>query len=81
VELRQALTALAMALVPVAAAAQVDRFAVVVGNDQGQPPDAALAYAEADASRVAAMLQEVGGVRPENSSFSAGKTRARFAAP
>ena len=65
-ELRQALTTLAMALVPVAAAAQVDRFAVVVGNDQGQPPDAALAYAEADAARMAAMLQEVGGVRPEN---------------
>src|SRR5256886_1329368 len=66
VELRQALTAIAIALLPAAAAAQVERFAVVVGNDQGQPPDAALLYAEADASRVAAMLQEVGGVRPEN---------------
>jgi hypothetical protein len=66
VELRQALTALAVALVPAAAAAQVERFAVVVGNDQGQPPDASLNYAETDAARVAAMLQEVGGVRPEN---------------
>ncbi len=65
-ELRQALTALAIALLPAAAAAQVERFAVVVGNDQGQPPDAPLLYAETDASRVAAMLQEVGGVRPEN---------------
>ena len=64
VELRQAL--IALVLLPAAAAAQVERFAVVVGNDQGQPPDAALLYAEADASRVAAMLQEVGGVRPEN---------------
>jgi Caspase domain len=66
VELRQALTALAVALVPAAAAAQVERFAVVVGNDRGQPPDADLLYAEKDAARVAGMLQEVGGVRPEN---------------
>src|SRR5262249_21875771 len=49
-----------------AAAAQVERFAVVVGNDAGQPPDAALAYAETDAARMASVLQEVGGVRPEN---------------
>jgi caspase domain-containing protein len=66
VELRQALTALAIALYPAVAAAQVERFAVVVGNDRGQPPDADLSYAETDAARVAAMLQEVGGVRPEN---------------
>ncbi len=64
-ELRQALVALA-ALLPVAAAAQVERFAVVVGNDAGQAPDVALSYAETDASRVASVLQEVGGVRPEN---------------
>jgi len=64
VELRQAL--IALVLLPAAAAAQVERFAVVVGNDQGQPPDLALSYAETDASRVGAMLQEVGGVRPEN---------------
>ncbi len=64
-ELRQALIALA-ALLPAAAAAQVERFAVVVGNDVGQPPDVALSYAETDASRVASVLQEVGGVRPEN---------------
>src|SRR2546428_352434 len=43
-----------------------ERFAVVVGNDQGQPPDLPLKYAETDAARVASMLQEVGGVRPEN---------------
>jgi hypothetical protein len=65
VELRQALIALAVLLLPAAAAAQ-ERFAVVVGNDQGQPPDLPLSYAETDASRVASMLQEVGGVRPEN---------------
>jgi hypothetical protein len=65
-ELRQALTALALALAPAAALAQVERFAVVVGNDHGQPPDVDLRYAETDAARVAATLQEVGGVRPEN---------------
>ena len=65
-ELRQALIALALATLPAAAAAQAERFAVVVGNDQGQPPDLPLSYAETDAARVASMLQEVGGVRPEN---------------
>ena len=65
VELRQALIALG-ALLPAAAFAQVERFAVVVGNDVGQPPDVALAYAETDAARMAGVLQEVGGVRPEN---------------
>ena len=64
--LRQALTALAVALLPAAPAAQVERFAVVVGNDEGEPPDVPLRWAEADATRVAAVLQEVGGVRPEN---------------
>ena len=65
-ELRQALIAAAIAVLPAAAAAQAERFALVVGNDLGQPPEAGLLYAESDASRVAAMLQEVGGVRPEN---------------
>ena len=65
-ELRQALIALAVALAPASVVAQVERFAVVVGNDQGQPPDVDLRYAEADAARVASTLQEVGGVRPEN---------------
>jgi hypothetical protein len=65
-EIRQALTAAALVLLPAVAAAQVERFAVVVGNDVGQPPDGPLRWAEADATRVAAALQEVGGVRPEN---------------
>src|SRR3989304_5525471 len=54
------------AFLPAGAAAQVERFAVVVGNDVGQPPDVPLRYAEVDATRVASVLQEVGGVRPEN---------------
>ena len=48
------------------ARAELTRFAVIVGDDRGHPGDGPLAYAEADASRVAAALEEVGGVRPEN---------------
>jgi hypothetical protein len=65
---REALIALAaaLALLPAAARPEVERYAVVVGNDAGQPPDLPLRWAEADAARVAAVLEEVGGVRPEN---------------
>jgi hypothetical protein len=65
-DVREAIALAAALLVPAAAAAQVDRFAVVIGNDAGQPADAALRYAETDAARMASVLQEVGGVRPEN---------------
>jgi hypothetical protein len=64
VDLRQALIALAL-LLPGAAAAQ-ERFAIVVGNNAGQPPEVALSYAETDAERMASALESVGGVRPEN---------------
>jgi len=72
VELRQALTAFAL-LLPAAALAEVERYAVVVGNDLGQPVDVPLRYAEMDAARVASVLQEVGGVRPENTVLLQGK--------
>src|SRR5438477_9352443 len=65
-DLREALIAAAALLLPVAAAAQVDRFAVVIGNDAGQAADAALRYAQTDAERIASVLEDVGGVRPEN---------------
>ncbi len=71
-ELRQALTALAL-LLPTAALADVERYAVVVGNNLGQGPDLPLRYAEMDAARVASVLQEVGGVRPENTVLLQGK--------
>ena len=71
-ELRQALTAFAL-LLPAAALAEVERYAVVVGNDLGQPVDVPLRYAEMDAARVASVLQEVGGVRPENTVLLQGK--------
>jgi hypothetical protein len=61
-----AIAAVALSSLPASAGAQVERFALVLGNDVGQPPDVPLRYAEADAARVAAVLQEVGGVRPEN---------------
>jgi hypothetical protein len=69
---REALTALAagaalaLCLGPAPAGAQVERFAVVVGSDAGSAEDLPLRWAEADAARVAAVLQDVGGVRPEN---------------
>jgi len=73
VELRQALTAALLLLLPGAASAQVERFAVVVGNNVGEPPDVPLRYAEVDAARMASVLQEVGGVRPENVVLLQGK--------
>ena len=72
-ELRQALTALLLVLLPTAALAEAERYAVVVGNDVGEPPDVPLRYAEMDAARVASVLQEVGGVRPENTVLLQGK--------
>jgi hypothetical protein len=65
-DLARACAALALLAFALPAAAQVERFAVVVGNDAGAPDDLPLRWAEADAARVAAVLQEVGGVRPEN---------------
>jgi hypothetical protein len=66
----------ALAGLPAVAAAQVDRFAVVVGNDLGQAPDLPLHWAETDAARLADVLQEVGGVRPENLVLLRGKDAA-----
>ncbi|HXX30184.1 MAG TPA: caspase family protein [Myxococcaceae bacterium] len=48
------------------AAAQVERFAVVVGNNAGSGGDVPLRYAESDAARVASVLREVGDVRPQD---------------
>jgi len=65
-DVRQALIGAALLVLPALGAAQVERFAVVVGNDEGQAPQLPLRWAEADAGRVAGVLQDVGGVRPEN---------------
>jgi hypothetical protein len=58
--------ACALLLLGPAAWAEVERFAVVVGNNAGAGDEATLRYAEADAARVAAVLREVGDVRPQN---------------
>jgi len=55
-----------------ARAAPVTRFAVVVGNNMGQARSEPLKYAERDASRMAVLLEEIGGVRPENISLLEG---------
>jgi hypothetical protein len=41
--------------------AEVERFALVVGNNYGHGGDAILRYAESDARRVAQVLQDLGG--------------------
>lgn len=46
--------------------ANVQRFAVIVGNNHGHGGDTALRYAEADAAKVYAVLRELGGFEPAN---------------
>ena len=54
--------ALVLALaVPYAASAQVARFALVVGSNQGVEPQKKLRFAERDANRFAAILESLGG--------------------
>jgi hypothetical protein len=48
------------------ARADVQRFAVLVGNDRGNGSDAALHYAETDATKVEAVLRDLGGFAPAN---------------
>ena len=44
--------------------AGVQRFALIVGNNQGHAPDMELRYAEADAAKVAQVLRDLGGFQP-----------------
>jgi hypothetical protein len=53
-------------LTPGAALAEVERFAVVIGNNHGLGSDGALQYAESDASRVFDVLRELGNFKPAN---------------
>ncbi len=46
------------------AAAEVRRFAVIIGNNTGARDDVELRYAESDAARVARVLRELGGFQP-----------------
>jgi hypothetical protein len=53
-----------MYLTPSAAMANVERFAVIIGNNQGLPSDETLQYAESDATRVFEVLRDLGGFQP-----------------
>lgn len=66
--------ALALGAAPRAAAAQVQRFAVVIGNDTGQGDEVTLRYAERDADKVADVLGDLGGFPAENVVSLRGKT-------
>ena len=50
------------------------RFALVVGNNVGEPPSEDLRYAEDDARKVASVLIELGGYRREDVRVLAGAT-------
>jgi hypothetical protein len=42
----------------------VQRFAVIIGNNQGQGDDVRLRYAESDAAKVQTVLRDLGGFQP-----------------
>ena len=62
--------ALLAALVQLAAArpaaAEIERFAVLIGNNTGQGDEPDLRYAESDAERMSEVLLDLGGFRGEN---------------
>ncbi len=58
--------ALGTLLGPSQAEAEVRRYAVVIGANQGEPDDAPLLYAVSDAERMADVLGRLGGVLAEN---------------
>lgn len=64
--------------------AQAERYAILVGNNQGRALETPLRYAESDARRLAAVLNELGGFPPKNTrvlaSPSAKEIEAAFAA-
>jgi hypothetical protein len=55
-----------LTLLPCAAQASVERFAVVIGSNRGQPEDQELRYAESDASHIFEVLRDLGGFQPAN---------------
>ena len=60
------LGALAAAAFPRAAAAEANRFAIVIGANAGDADEPTLHHAESDAERVGAVLRALGGFQPEN---------------
>lgn len=61
-----ALAVAALVLTAGVAAADVQRYAVIVGNNVGDSGDGALQYAESDASKVQSVLRDLGGFPPAN---------------
>lgn len=66
----------AVLLLPSAALASVQRFALIVGNNQGHGPDLELRYAEADAAKVAQVLRDLGGFQPTDTVVLRGEDAA-----
>src|SRR5882757_9853104 len=56
------------------ARAEVERFAVIVGDDAGAADEQRLRFAESDAQHVAELLAEVGGVPDESQVVLRGKS-------
>lgn len=56
----------ALLIAHAAAAAEPNRFAVVIGANGGDADEPTLRYAESDAERVATVLRNLGGFAPEN---------------
>src|SRR5690242_5285380 len=47
-------------------ASAAEKFAVIVGNNKGDPGEVELRYAESDAQRIYDTLKDLGGVPPAN---------------
>jgi hypothetical protein len=71
-----ALAFILMASAPAAAWADVQRYALVVGNDAGAPGEARLSYAESDARKIAGVLGSLGDFAPENTVLLLGRSAA-----
>lgn len=61
-----AITAAALMVGAGPAAAGIERYAVLIGNNRGDRNDGELRFAEADAAKLAAVLEDLGGFPPEN---------------
>lgn len=66
--------AICVLLASTRAHAEVERYAVIVGQDAGAPDEQRLRFAESDAQEVAELLGEVGGVPDENQVVLRGKS-------
>jgi hypothetical protein len=75
--LRTAPLALVLSVsMPQIARAEIERYALIAGNNQGARDEARLRYAEDDADRIASVLGDLGGFLPENTVLLKGKDAA-----